>query len=39
MAQPTANDVHIALHSTDGGLWEIVIGGWGNTRSCIRGAP
>ncbi len=33
------NDAHVALHTDDGGLWEIVIGGWGNGRSCIRGAP
>jgi hypothetical protein len=34
-----SNDAHVALHTDDGGLWEIVIGGWGNGRSCIRGAP
>ena len=33
-----SNDAHVALNSTDGKLWEIVIGGWGNGRSCIRGA-
>ena len=32
------NDAHIALHHPDNGLWEIVIGGWGNGRSVVRGA-
>ena len=31
------NDAHIALHQ-DNGLWEIVIGGWGNCKSVVRGA-
>lgn len=33
------HDAHVALMSTDntaGPLYEIVIGGWGNTGSCIR---
>ncbi|XP_052675027.1 uncharacterized protein LOC128156779 [Crassostrea angulata] len=33
------HDAHVALMSTDntaGPLYEIVIGGWGNTQSCIR---
>lgn len=33
------NDAHVALMSTDNTadpLYEIVIGGWNNTKSCIR---
>ena len=30
------NDAHVRLSRKDGGLFEVVLGGWGNTQSVLR---